>query len=134
MQKKNLTPWIILLAAPFVGLVVVMILQMTMRFAFYDSTPRCRNYDSPTYVSARMMDEGCTTEPQNPLVTSVNVLSMFVGVLSVMGIMLSPIWLVFLIVNYEHNRKVAEQPGAKTAAPTKKSRSTKKTPKPKSKA
>jgi uncharacterized membrane protein HdeD (DUF308 family) len=80
-QKKSLKPWIILLALPIPLLILTAFAQVAVRLALGSNSN-----------SAVMM--------------IVNILSLLMGMVSVILLMGIPVWIVFLVLAYEHNSKL----------------------------
>lgn len=83
-QKKSLKPWIILLVLPIPLLVFTALLQMIVRFLKNGS------------------DGGA-------VFLVVNIFSLLLGIASVVLLMGIPIWIVFLVLAYEHNSKLEQR-------------------------
>lgn len=86
MQRKSTKPWIILIAAPIIALILTALMQVIVSFTLSDSDE---------YAS--------TTIP-----TVVNIFSLVVGVLAVIGMFGLPAWIVMLIVTINHNNKLKQ--------------------------
>lgn len=86
MKKKNTKIWITLLWLPFVSLILVALMQIVAQFVF--STVEGGGSASPVIL---------------------NIISLLVGTFAILGIMLMPLWIIMLVVAYNHNKKLAEQ-------------------------
>lgn len=82
-QKKSLKPWIVLLILPIPLLFFVAIVQMVARFI--------------------------TNGSGGAVFLIVNIFSLLIGIASVILLMGIPIWIVFLVLAYEHNSKLNQQ-------------------------
>jgi uncharacterized membrane protein len=85
MKKKSLTPWIVLLVAPYAALVLTAIVQMGVRFLI---TGQGDGYNMLTVV--------------------VNIVSFLLGVIAVIAIVLTPLWIVMIVKTSNDNKKLPE--------------------------
>lgn len=86
MKRKNTKPWIILIVAPFVTLLLTMILQTAVRFAL-----------------------SSTESGNNAIQSIINVISLLLGIVSVIAILGLPLWIIMLVVAIGHNKKLDTQ-------------------------
>lgn len=82
-KKKNINIYIGLIIGPFIALVVSAMLQIITRFVVGGS-----NYDGGIIVAI------------------VNVLGLLVGTVSVLAIVLLPLWIILLVLAVNHNNSL----------------------------
>lgn len=93
-QVKSVKKWVLLLIMPVVALIVVALAQMIVRFALTSVT-----------------ETGLETQGSGDIIEVViNIFSLLVGTVSVVAIILTPLWLVMLV------RDLKGHPRSKTAA------------------
>lgn len=83
MKPKSLKPWIIALAVPIPLLLVTALIQTIVRSAFGDGPN-----------SVRLV---------------VNILSLLIGIISVLLIMGFPVWIIMLVMSSNYNSKLKQQ-------------------------
>lgn len=84
MKRKSTTPWIILIAFPFVALLLTSLVQLIVRFSL----------------------EGSGSQVSEITISLINIISMLIGILSVVGMLGLPAWIVMLVIALDHNSKL----------------------------
>jgi len=84
MKRKSTKPWIILIAAPFAALLVTMLAQLIVRFAL----------------------SGTDSQLGDIMVSLINIISLLIGIVSVVAMIGLPVWIVMLVIALDHNSKL----------------------------
>jgi hypothetical protein len=90
--NKSVKKWAVLLIVPLLALLLVVLLQVFVRFALTDS-------------SATLGPELDVEESASSLEVALNAFSYFAGTLAVVGLLFTPLWLIMLVRDLKgHNR------------------------------
>lgn len=82
--KKSIKKWVLLLIMPFVALILVALAQVIVRVVLASST--------------NVTDTGLEAQGSGDILRLViNIFSLIVGIVSVVAIILAPLWLVMLV-------------------------------------
>ena len=87
MQRKSTKPWIILIVAPFVALVILAIAQAASRFVLT-----------------------ATGDDSNITVNLINIVSIIIGSVAMLAMLGLPLWIVMLVITANNNSKLPSQP------------------------
>lgn len=108
-QQKSVKKWVLLLVMPIVALIFVAFAQSIARFVSSSSTPvtetSLETQDSDetfgALINSRSTPETKTnkeTQSSNQTIeTVINIFSLLIGVVSVIALLLTPLWLVMLV-------------------------------------
>lgn len=96
-QQKSVKKWVLLLVMPLLALILVALIQMIARFVLAGSAP--------------VTETGLETQGSGEIIKVViNVSSLIIGVVSVIALIFTPLWLVMLVRDlkgHERSKTVA---------------------------
>lgn len=111
-KKKNVKIWIIMLILPFAMLFVVLFGQIIANFAFTSATDSSTPYTCGGGIqSSQTIDGLCADEEvssKSDIEKAIDLFSVLIGMVSVLGILGYPVWIILLVVAINHNKKIDE--------------------------
>lgn len=111
-KKKNVKIWIIMLILPFVLLFLTLFGQIIANFALTSTTDSSTPYTCGGGMqSSQTIDGLCADEEvssKSGIERAIDIFSILLGTVSVVGILAYPVWITLLVVAINHNKKIDE--------------------------
>lgn len=115
MKKKPVKIWIVFLVLPIVLFFVTSIAQFVIRVNMARSSNSCARVASSDGPSSSVAEYHTSENPaplcdissgSSPVKLVVNIFSLLVGIVAVLGILGTPLWIIFLVQAVQYNNKL----------------------------